>query len=268
MEEIKYIGIFDSGKGGLSILSTLSARFPTESFAYIADTAHVPYGGRSAELVINYTLMSVRSLLKRVNLKFLIIACNTSTAHSLSIIRKVLRIPVLGIIQPIIESFCNYVKICNEQSVLILGTQSTIKSGIYETLLKRYGFKGQIKLQSCPLLVALIEEGVYNGPLLRQAVKYYLRNLNENIRIVILACTHYPLILKLFENESLDKISVKWIDGRDELVKIFAKISKQTLLSYEKNKRDCFFSTDLSRKFLRTSLKLVKRLDLSEITQI
>ena len=180
------IGLFDSGFGGLTVMKELSRFLPRENLIYLGDSAHLPYGNKSPETVIDYAL-ECALFLKAQNIKLLIIACHTACSHALKIVEEKLSIPVIGVINPGIEKALQFGKIA------ILATQSTINSGIYQKEISPYA---HIFPKACPLFVPLIEEGYHDHPLSQLIANEYLSCFKNQIDAALLACTHYPLLKK------------------------------------------------------------------------
>lgn len=208
MKDDRNIGIFDSGFGGLTVLLELQKKFPNESISYFADTLNVPYGEKSRESVAKLVIDSVSAFMHKVDLKFLIIACNTATACAISILQKQLKIPVIGVIDSGVFYFLKY---ANINSVAILATSNTIKSKIYEKKLKTFGYNGKIFNLACPLIVPLIEEGINDGKISKYIVNYYSKQLSEIPDAIILGCTHYPLLIASFRVNF--PITTLWLDS-------------------------------------------------------
>lgn len=197
IEDNRDIGIFDSGFGGLTVLSELRKKFPDESISYISDTANVPYGEKTRKMVVKHTLDSIAAFMQKVNLKILILACNTATTCAISSLQKMVKIPVVGVIDPGVSCFLKHKNI---NSVAILGTTNTIKSKIYEKKIKLYGYNGKVYNLACPLIVPLVEEGLILSGISKNIVKYYSKQLLKTPDAIILGCTHYPLLLSLFRS--------------------------------------------------------------------
>src|SRR5256886_3164647 len=149
------IGVFDSGVGGLTVLRALTARLPQEHTIYLGDTARVPYGTRSGEVVTRYALMSARHL-ARHRIKLLVVACNTVSAHSLPALADALPIPVLGVIEPGARIAAARTR---GGAIAVLGTPATVASGAYQSALGRLAPLAPVIARACPLFVPLAEEG-------------------------------------------------------------------------------------------------------------
>jgi glutamate racemase len=187
------IGVFDSGVGGLTVLRALQAALPDEPTVYLGDTARVPYGTRSAQTVVRYALNNARTLVKRADIKLLVVACNTVSAVALDALRADLPIPVVGVIEPGARAALTIAG-RHDASVGVLGTAGTVRSGAYAAALQRLGHTGHAAAVACPLLVPLAEEGWTDGDVPRLVATRYLEQLPGDVDVVVLGCTHYPLL--------------------------------------------------------------------------
>src|SRR5215813_11088773 len=185
------IGVFDSGVGGLTVLRALRRRFPGESMLYLGDTARVPYGTKSAEVVTRYSLRNAAFLAAR-DIKLLVVACNTSSAVALPALRATLGVPVLGVIEPGARAALRRTR----SGVLgVIGTPGTIASGAYQRALAAERAGLDIHARACPLFVPLAEEGWVEGDVPRLVAREYLEPLAKaGIDTLVLGCTHYPLL--------------------------------------------------------------------------
>ena len=196
------IGVFDSGLGGLTVLSALAQALPQESFVYLGDTARVPYGARSAHIIQRYSIEDVEYLLGH-QVKLIVIACNTATAHAEEILSSRYRqTPFVGVIQPGIEAL---LKSKERQRVGIVGTHSTVKSGVYKKRILSIKKDLEVRQRACPLLVPLVEEAWIEKEVTRLAIREYFRDfIDAKIEAVILGCTHYPLLKEVIQKEFPD----------------------------------------------------------------
>jgi glutamate racemase len=195
------IGIFDSGYGGLTILKEIAGRLPQYDYTYLGDNARAPYGSRSFESVYHYTLECVKWLFTQ-DCHLVILACNTASAKALRTIQQI-DLPelnpgkrVLGVIRPTTEIIGNYTK---NNSIGILATSGTVQSGSYNMEIKKF-FPGiNIYQQACPLWVPLIENNEHNSEGADYFIEKYINELlrqSNDIDTILLACTHYPLLLE------------------------------------------------------------------------
>ena len=187
------IGVFDSGVGGLTVLRTLLSRLPNEHTVYLGDTARVPYGTRSAEVVTRYALLSARHLATH-GIKMLVVACNTVSAQSLPALQRTLPIPVVGVIEPGAQAAAAKTK---GGLIAVLATPGTVASGAYQAALRRLAPMSNVVARACPLFVPLAEEGWIDGDVPRLAAERYLGDLRRmGVDTAVLGCTHYPLLAR------------------------------------------------------------------------
>jgi glutamate racemase len=185
------IGVFDSGIGGLTVVSALRRLLPNESIYYLGDTARVPYGGKSASTVQRYSL-EIASLLLGEHAKTLIVACNTASALALPVLRERVPVTVTGVIEPGAQAAASATR---NGHIGVIGTRATIKSGAYERALRELNRDLRVTARACPLLVPLIEEGWLQSDVTDKVVMQYLEPLLEDgIDTLVLGCTHYPLL--------------------------------------------------------------------------
>ncbi len=197
------IGVFDSGIGGVTVLTALRKRFPGVEFVYLGDTANVPYGTKSPSQIKSLAANAVASFAPR-QLDALVVACNTASSLALDEIMATLpKVPVFGVVEAGVRATLDaHRAFTAAKTVLILATRATARSGIYSRLLTpSLGATTQVVEQACPLLVPIIEEGLLDHPLLHLAIhEYVLRHSEDRAPgIALLACTHYPWIKKAFE---------------------------------------------------------------------
>ncbi|CAN5501619.1 glutamate racemase [soil metagenome] len=185
------IGVFDSGIGGLTVVSALRALLPNESIYYLGDTARVPYGGKSGATVERYSL-EITAMLVEENCKTVVVACNTASALALPRLESTTPVPVTGVIRPGAEAA---VAATRNGHIGVIGTRATIKSGAYERALRRLNPALRISTRACPLFVPLIEEGWMEGEITDRIVKQYLSPMiDAGVDTLVLGCTHYPLL--------------------------------------------------------------------------
>ena len=191
IEKARPIGVFDSGIGGLTVVSALRTLLPNESIFYLGDTARVPYGGKSASTVQRYSL-EIAAMLLEENAKTVVVACNTASALALSQLTESVPVTVTGVILPGAQAA---IAATRTGHVGVIGTRATIKSGAYERALQSLDAGIHVTARACPLLVPLIEEGWLEHPITDQIIMQYIAPLlNEGIDTLVLGCTHYPLL--------------------------------------------------------------------------
>lgn len=185
--------MFDSGIGGLTVVSALRTLLPHESIYYLGDTARVPYGGKSETTVQRYSL-EIGAMLLEEKAKTVVVACNTASALALPQLVQRLPVPVTGVILPGARAAISQTRTGH---VGIIGTRATIKSGAYERALRTLNSDVQVTARACPLLVPLIEEGWLENAITDEIIMQYLGPLvEEGIDTLVLGCTHYPLLRK------------------------------------------------------------------------
>jgi glutamate racemase len=185
------IGVFDSGIGGLTVLRALQERLPQESTVYLGDTARVPYGTKSADVVTRYSVKNAEALLE-YGVKLLVVACNTASSVALPELRKRLAIPVLGVIEPGAKAAAAATQ---SGHVAVIGTPGTIKSGAYQRALEAERKGVVVQSLACPMFVPLAEEGWVDGEVPLLVARKYLSGLRgTKVDTLVLGCTHYPLL--------------------------------------------------------------------------
>jgi glutamate racemase len=197
------LGVFDSGLGGLTVVRALLDQCPGESIVYLGDTARVPYGTRSAETVIRYARRCAAQLMLS-NIKALVVACNTASAVAVDMLRVEFDLPVVGVIEPGARAALRVLQARPELQnapVGVLGTQGTVRSGAYPRAMAQLSTRYEVYGQAAPLLVPLVEEGWLDGDVPRLAIRRYLEPLiAARVRVIVLGCTHYPLLKPLIQN--------------------------------------------------------------------
>jgi len=185
------IGVFDSGIGGLTVVSALRRLLPNERIHYLGDTARVPYGGKSPATVERYSL-EITAMLLEEDCKAIVVACNTASALALTRLEASVPVPVTGVIRPGAEAA---VAATRNGHIGVIGTRATIKSGAYERAIHALDPAVKVSGRACPLFVPLIEEGWLEGEITDRIVRQYLQPLVEDgIDTLVLGCTHYPLL--------------------------------------------------------------------------
>ncbi len=190
-EAMRPIGVFDSGIGGLTVARAISARFPNHPLIYFGDTAHLPYGEKSPELIRRYAA-SITQELVGMNCSVIVVACNSASSNALAEVRDSAgpNIPVIDVIHPVIQAVSERFM---GQSIGVIGTRATIDSKWYQRLLENQGC--EVIAKATPLLASAIEEGFYEGKVSTALIEAYLADdAFSKINALVLGCTHYPLI--------------------------------------------------------------------------
>jgi glutamate racemase len=201
------IGVFDSGVGGLTVLSELRRRLPDEATIYLGDNGRTPYGPRPADEVRRFTRECVGWLAGQ-DVKLLVVACNTATAQALPDVREQLAIPVVGVVRPGAVAAAAATR---RRHVGVVATVGTVGSEAYPTAIHEADHRVAVQQQACPDLVPLVESGTLDGPAANDAVQRYLEPLlaaDPQIDTLLLGCTHYPLLRPVFERIAGSDVAV------------------------------------------------------------
>jgi len=185
------IGVFDSGIGGLTVVKELVNLMPHENIIYFGDTARVPYGTKSADTILRYSIENSIFLLKH-KVKCIIVACNTASAYALTHLQHVFKVPVIGVISP---GATAALQASHNKKIAVIGTKATMQSNAYQQELLRQNPEAEISTYACPLFVPLVEEGLFHHDATLLLIREYLNPiLNSSIDTLLLGCTHYPLL--------------------------------------------------------------------------
>jgi glutamate racemase len=256
------IGVFDSGFGGLTVLRALIERLPQARFAFIGDTARLPYGSKSRRTIARYATESAKFLVGEQGAEFLVIACNTASALALDCIQEAVPVPVLGVIEPGAEA----AKAASRSGdVLVVATDATVQSHAYAAACRARGLRAIEK--ACPLLVPLVEEGWTDHPVTAEVVRIYLDELMREASAqglapdaLVLGCTHYPLLRAVIERAV--PAGVRVIDSAEAAADAAARLfgdgaSKNSRPAIAPSLR--FFATDSVEKFERLGSRFLDR---------
>ena len=223
------IGVFDSGIGGLTVLKEIRKVLPDEKIYYLGDTARVPYGEKTKELIIRYSKEIVEFLLEK-NVSAIVVACNTATALALKELKETFKIPIIGVIEAGARTAIEATK---NGKIGVIGTKATIQSGKYEEEIKLFNKKVKVLQKACPLFVPAVEEGILSGKLVNQIIKTYLDDFKGKVDTLILGCTHYPLlkdaicfffhVIKIVDPAKETALDLKEILEQNEFLKNDAK---------------------------------------------
>ena len=218
------IGVFDSGFGGLTVLRALIEKLPRARFAFVGDTARLPYGSKSRRTIARYAAQSAQFLVREQGAEYLVIACNTASALALDAIQEAVPVPVLGVIEP----GATAARLASKTNdVLVIATNATVQSQAYTAACSAQGLRALEK--ACPLLVPLVEEGWTDHPVTEEVIDIYLNELRAeagahglNPDTLVLGCTHYPLLRRLIERAV--RPGVKVIDSAEATAQVAAQI--------------------------------------------
>jgi glutamate racemase len=269
--------VFDSGVGGLTVMRALVETLPAEDIVYLGDTARVPYGNRAASTVRRYAVNATRTLMDR-DIKALVVACNTATAHALGTLKETWDIPVIGVVEPVAK---RVLEVTQTGIVGVLGTRGTVRSDCYPEAIRRLDRHGgaprieEIHQVACPLLVPLAEEGWSTGSVAEEVAAEYLSRLPDlDFDTLVLGCTHYPLL-----RDTLSAVARRRFGREVTLLdsatctanEVEATLRSRNLLSRAEESEHEFLLTDLSpafvemaERFFGTSPRSMTHVDITE----
>ena len=271
------IGVFDSGLGGLTSVRALEKYLPGENIIYFGDTGRVPYGTKSRETIIRYSLDDL-AFLVRQNVKAVLVACGTASSIALETLRRATDIPVLGVVLSACEKAC-----CGSGNggiagnIAVLGTQATAKNGAYASEIQRINPDYKTMTVACPMFVPLVENGYTDdgNPITIEIAKEYIEKLREfRPQGIILGCTHYPIIRANIEAACLEVLG--YVPEITDAGESAAKALAERLKSEGKLRREDtpgsqrFFVSDetqnfteIASRFLGKSIQNVTRIDIT-----
>jgi len=242
------IGIFDSGVGGLTVFREIRKVLPNEDLIYLGDTARVPYGSKSKDVIKRYSKQNAEFLLSK-NVSMIVVACNTASAVSVSYLRELFPdTPIVGVIDPVVD----YIKMLSLKKVAVLGTNTTIESNAYQSaLLEKKDF--EIFSQPCPLFVPLVEEGLFDQPITLMALEMYLSELKKKrMDAVILGCTHYPMLKSQIEKYFGEETLV-FDTAYHASLRVLGLREKRGEVSRNSKGSEVFYVTDSAASFKKTA---------------
>jgi len=253
------IGIFDSGVGGLTVYRALHERLPNERFVYLGDTARVPYGTKSLATVERYAVENSK-FLEAHGIKLLVVACNTASALALPAIRKAIKVPVIGVIEPGSRAA---VEVARGANIGVIATEATVNSGAYSKAIAAFCNDCDVVERACPLFVPLAEEGWANSDVVRIVAKGYLGDFSKaSIGALVLGCTHYPILKEIIAETVGEQIPL--IDSGaataadvESLLEKSALTHDEPLGPYQERRLcddlDHFYVTDAAERFAKVA---------------
>ncbi|MEM6722491.1 MAG: glutamate racemase [Bacteroidota bacterium] len=244
------IGVFDSGIGGLTVAKALNHHLPEESIIYFGDTAHLPYGDKSADAIRYYAIKIAKFLLDR-QCKIIVIACNSASTTAYDVLVDFFddRILFVNVVDPLVEAVQQH----NFKKVGVIATKATISTGTYSQKLKALSPATEVVSMATPLLVPMIEEGFFQNHISQSVIEQYLGNPDfADIEALLLACTHYPLIRP--DIEAFFNHQVKVFDSTDVVAaQVHALLDQHQLHNQKKTKAHQFFVSDFTHSFEETT---------------
>lgn len=248
------IGVFDSGIGGLTVVTAMTELLPNERFIYFGDTARTPYGSKSIETIKEFSAQ-VYDFLVRNEVKMVVIACNTVSATCIEFLRKRHEgMPIIGMIAPTAREIVK--RFGKESNVGVIGTKVTVESQQYEKSISKINGKCKVFSKACPLFVPMIEEGIKTSNILEPVIKYYLDDFIKvnSIDTIVLGCTHYPLLKNEIERiyPEIKIINPSRIVAEEVKLCLF----DNNMLSLCEDKKSLFYASDLSNEFLNMATNI------------
>ncbi len=198
------IGVFDSGAGGLTILSALQRELPQEDYIYIGDTAHCPYGVRSDAEIAQLTTNACRFLIQQ-GVKLIVIACNTASQAALNVVRSIFDVPFVGVVPAVKPA----ARATRRGRIGVAATNQAVKAAYLHHLIEDFATGVQVYAVGCPELVTLVEHGELDGPVVEETLQHVLHPLfSNNIDVLVLGCTHFPAMRSAIERVAGNNVLV------------------------------------------------------------
>ncbi len=247
------IGMFDSGVGGLTVLKEVINSNPNEDIIYLGDTKRFPYGSKSKESIIELTKNGIDFLISK-NVKAIIIACGTATSQALAEMKKIYRIPIIGIIDPTVK----YIKEKESlRKIGIIATSGTIRSKGWQTNILKQIPKAKIKNRACPLLAPMAEEGWTDNEIAKLTIREYLKDVKD-VDCLVLGCTHYPLFKKIIVEELGENVEI--INTGEMVSKDLKEILASSDMQNDVNNHGNYkiYLTDTETNFINVASKLLE----------
>ena len=199
------IGVFDSGVGGLTVAREIMRNLPKEDIVYFGDTARVPYGSKSKDNIIRYSRQIIH-FLQTKGVKAIVIACNTASALALDTVKDEFDIPIIGVVEPGARAA---LAVTENKKIGVIGTEATVRSSMYEKIIKGINPEVSVISKACPLFVPLVEEGFKKHQVTDEIIDYYLASMKKSeVDALILGCTHYPLLRSKIREYVGEKITL------------------------------------------------------------
>lgn len=247
MNEQQPIGIFDSGMGGLTVAHAVSHMLPDEKLIYFGDSAHLPYGDKSAATIQAYSIKICDILLQK-GCKVILIACNSASAAAYELLKAYVgsKALVMNVIDPVIDYVVNTHA---SKKVGLIGTKQTVGSGVYDYQLKAKDPRIEVGALATPLLVPMIEEGFHKNEISEAIIREYLSDTTlSDIKALILGCTHYPLIKSKVDEFYNGKVDV--IDSSEIVASALKELlNTHQLLAQKRRKENEFLVSDITPSF-------------------
>jgi glutamate racemase len=261
----KPIGIFDSGVGGLTVLKEVLKQLPNENIIYFGDTARVPYGSKSVETIKKFAMQD-SSFLKSMDVKMIVVACNTVSSNAMNLLRENFDIPFVDVLLP---NAMYASQVTRKKRIGVIGTPATIESGAYSKIIKKFNKSHKVFSLATPLLVPLAEEGLVENKATEIILRDYLKKLiKKDIDTLILGCTHYPLFERKIREISGDNVQVV-NSARQTARTVKSMLEDLGMLNSDNKKGDIrFFLSDIPRNFRKIAQRFLKQNIAGEVSKI
>lgn len=262
------IGIFDSGVGGLTVLKEINKILPFEDIVYFGDVGRTPYGGRSKEIITNFTRQDIAFLIEQ-KVKYIICACNSASATALNEIKDQYDIQMIGVIEPGAKAAVEKTK---NGKIGIIGTKATINTNVYAKLIHEINPDLKVFSLACPLFVPLSEEGYVDKEATYYIARDYLQTMIDvGIDTLVMGCTHYPLLRKVISDIMGNEVTL--IDSGKETSKTAfeiltdAKLLKTVVDEKIDSTEIKYFVSDVPDKFSAVASRFLGK-DINNITRV
>jgi len=261
---MRSIGVFDSGVGGLTVVKELIRQLPYENIVYFGDTARVPYGIKSRETVIRFSIENILFLLKQ-DVKLICVACNTVSSFALPVIKSHFRVPIVGVVTAGVREA---VYATQNKRIGVIGTRGTIKSLTYENEIKQLAPEVRVTALACPLFVPFVEEGWLKGKVVLDVARTYLKPLKRAcVDTVILGCTHYPLLKPVIKEVLGNNVTL--IDSAKQVaIEVKKVLAAENLLNNNRKALHKFYVSDnpewfssIAERFLGSPIRRVEKVN-------
>ncbi|ADL43084.1 glutamate racemase [Caldicellulosiruptor obsidiansis OB47] len=265
--DLRPIGIFDSGLGGLTVFKEIVSLMPNENIVYFGDTARIPYGSKSKETVTKFAMQNTRFLLSK-NVKIVVVACNTASAYAYETLKKSFDIPIVAVIEPGAKAAVNATK---NKRVGVVGTEGTIASGSFEKKILELDSSIKVFSKPCPLFVPLVEEGWTDKEVTYLVAKEYLEEFSEKeIDTLVLGCTHYPFLQDVIKKVLPDVMLIN--PALETAKQVFEVLKENDMLNNSSEEPTYYFyASDNLKKFesvasifLNEKIKCEEKIDIEK----
>ena len=265
--DLRPIGIFDSGLGGLTVFKEIVSLMPNENIVYFGDTARIPYGSKSKETVTKFAMQNTRFLLSK-NVKIVVVACNTASAYAYETLKKSFDIPIVAVIEPGAKAAVNATK---NKRIGVVGTEGTIASGSFEKKILELDSSIKVFSKPCPLFVPLVEEGWTDKEVTYLVAKEYLEEFNEKeIDTLVLGCTHYPFLQDVIKKVLPDVMLIN--PALETARQVFEVLKENDMLNNSSEEPTYYFyASDNLKKFesvasifLNEKIKCEEKIDIEK----